>query len=258
MRLQESIRICVWLLLAISLATRVSASDDEVTSVIAEVVIATGSINTDQKARKELEALAKQLAKLPKKKMIEIEGAYPLKKSAVDVTSQAEINEEYFNKSFILAMEAEGYIRETLRVNQDFYLSARNRSDVKSANPLIRIVLHTGTFTPKPISSVTQPASPTEKQQLTVPIADRASSGAPQVTPIPFGTENQNLGYQQQVPVVESSAIDERMVAEQAKRAQDLIEKTKAQAAERERLRKLAEEKGNAGNTALGKDEKVK
>ena len=258
MRLQKSIRICVWLLLAISLATRVSASDDEVTSVIAEVVIATGSINTDQKARKELEALAKQLAKLPKKKMIEIEGAYPLKKSGVDAANQAESNEEYFNKSFILAMEAEGYIRETLRVNQDFYLSARNRSDVKSANPLIRIVLHSGTFAPKPISAVTQPTSSTEQQHPSTPTADRVAPVTPQVTPIPFGSENKNIGYQQQIPVVDSSAIDERMVAEQAKRAQDLIEKTKAQAAERERLRKLAEEKGNAGNTAPGKDEKVK
>jgi hypothetical protein len=244
------------ILLGISvLVSPVSAAElvnkKEITSLIGEVVIGNGSIKADQKARKELELIAKRLAKLPKQRMVEIEGSYPIKNLIeIEGVYPDDKIEEYFNKSFFLAMEAEGYIRDTLGVNQDYYLSARSRNELKATKPLIRIVLHTGTFEKQPVGSAEASTLPAKSVPLSAPVGQSVSVPQPQVTPIiPFGGVGQNLGdYQQIEPVPDSGPIDERLVAEQAIRAQSLIEQTKAKAAERDRKR-MIEEKAAAERT---------
>lgn len=247
-------RLFAILLVMTLLVSSVSAAEQftskEITSLIGEVVISNGSIKADQKARKELELIAKRLAKLPKQRMVEIEGSYPLKNLIeIEGVYPDDKIEEYFNKSFFLAMEAEGYIRDTLGVNQDYYLSARNRNELKATKPLIRIVLHTGTFEKQPVGAADSSVLPAKVDSFTTPATQPVPATLPQVTPIiPFGGVGQNLGeYQQVEPVIESGPIDERLVAEQAIRAQALIEQTKAKAAERDRQR-LLDEKAATGS----------
>ncbi len=257
-------RLFAILIVMTALVSTVSAAEQftpkEITSLIGEVVISNGSIKVDHKARKELELIAKRLAKLPKQRMVEIEGSYPLKNLIeIEGVYPADKIEEYFNKSFFLAMEAEGYIRDTLGVSQDYYLSARSHNELKATKPLIRFVLHTGTFEKQPVGAAESSTLPVKGDSLTAPVAQPVSATLPQVTPIiPFGGVGQNLGeYQQIEPVVDSGPIDERLVAEQAIRAQALIEQTKAKAAERARKR-LLDEKAAADSNKVAEPTQTK
>lgn len=243
-------RLLTLLISLISLAGVAFSADQtsthEITSVVGEVVI-NGSLKTDSRAKKELETLAKRLAKLPKNKMVEIEGAYPSNRPAEKGDSSlGSEREEYFRKSFFLAMEVESYIRETLGVNKDYYLSARGQNELKSVKPFIRIVLHTGTFEKQPIAAeFTAPEAQPRASSITQ--TSQPVPARPQVSP---AVSLQNIGqqtgqYQPIEPAVDSSPIDERLVAEQARRATTLIEQTKIKAAERERKRKEEEKAAN-------------
>jgi hypothetical protein len=236
-----------FLSMLISLAIALSAAlSEEYVSVVGEVVISAGSLKSDTKAKKEIEAIARKLAKLPGQKMIEIEGAYPRASGTGSTTTTSpETMEEYFSRSFFLAMEAEEYIRGTLGVQQDYYLSARSMNKQTGAKPHIRIVLHSGTFEKQPFGvaestpvATSAPSAPSTGQQL---------PSRPQVTPtIGVGGSAQQSGQIPRFePVYDTGPIDERLVAEQARRAAQLIEQTKLRAAERER-RRAAEEKAAA------------
>jgi hypothetical protein len=220
--------------------------DKEITSVVGEVVVGSGSLKGDARARKEIESIARRLAKLPGLSMIEIEGAYPsaLREEA-GTGSSTRAREEYFSKSFFLAMEVEGYLRETLGSNQDFYLSARSQNEHAGTKPLVRIVLHSGSFVNQPLAvGESVPAQPAHVSGTT---AGQSIPSRPQVTPtIGLDGTGQQIGQVQRFdPGYDTGPIDERLVAEQARRASQLIEQTKAKAAERDR-RRAAEEKAAA------------
>jgi hypothetical protein len=202
---------------------------NEITSILGEVVVTGGSLKADSRARKQIEVLAKRLMKLPQQHMVEIAGIYP-----------GESDEEHFRKSFFLAMEAEGYIRETLGVNKDYYLSARRRTGVTVNTPLIRIVLHSGKFEKQVIGTATTPpqngAAPGASTGESIPTRLQVTPG------VSFENINQQTGiFQQSSAEEDNGPIDERLVAEQARRATSLIEETKAKAAERDRRRKEEE-----------------
>jgi len=228
---------------AVAVAAESGPGGQEVTSVVGEVVVSTGSLKTDSKAKKELESIARRLAKIPGQKMIEIEGAYPSASGSKNAAVAApESREEYFSKSFLLAMEVEGYIRGTLGVQQDYYLSARSQKEHSGSKPLVRIVLHTGNYEKQALDN---PATMTPQMQPASAVATQPAPLRPQVTPtIGLDGTGQQVGQIQQFDpaAYDTGPIDERLVAEQARRATQLIEQTKAKAAERDR-RRAAEEK---------------
>lgn len=145
-------------------------------------------------------------------------------------------------RSYRLASEAYSLIEESRKnFAFDIYISAARLDESGKGRGRIRILLHDDRFEKIGVgTTVPQPAVP---QSPPPGLAAPSQAAAPQVS-VP--TDSSPPGFipparGRQLTPEELREIDERTTSEQARRAQELIERAKIKAAERQRRRLLEE-----------------
>lgn len=159
-------------------------------------------------------------------------------------------NERAIEKSFRLATETYDLLdRKKLPLRYDIYLSATRvgKGEVKQ-KARVRLTIHADRFEKvgvgrmipsSPVGSSTPPVAPRPQPEPPPPppvsvVVDPSGSGSVQ-TPV--------TGRQKQLSAEEIRELDERVTRDQSRRAQELIERAKAKAAERQRRRALEEKR---------------
>lgn len=216
------------LLISLTVPLPVAATD------LGEVIVAGGSLKTDKAAQRRLLNIVSGIRK-KKGIILEIEGEVrdPDRSKSVE-------------KSYALAKEASMLIESKITSRHfDIYLSSAPSSAAVDhpVPPRIRLFLHDDRFRKIPLGIMTTPADPP------TPLVNtrQPAVNAPKASTVPLESSkgDRSLQIPERPPLSPAALkeLDDRITKEQAVRAQSLIERAKAKAAERERKRALEEKR---------------
>lgn len=117
-------------------AQRANQSLPEGCEQIGEISFRPGRLNSDGRARHNLDALVPKLILLGKGKVVRIEGYFAPSNS----------KDEKVKKSLYLAKEVEQYLRIKHKLGLDLYIAAQDDTVDKGNRPSVRILLYPNDF----------------------------------------------------------------------------------------------------------------
>lgn len=104
--------------------------------LIGKISFRTGTLNSDVRAKHNLDALVPKLIKLGKGKVVRVEGYFAPSNSKA----------EKVKKSLYLAKEVEQYLRIKHRLGLDLYIAAQDDTVDKDNHQYVRILLYPNDF----------------------------------------------------------------------------------------------------------------